>query len=1008
MNDRSARLRLTTLGTFAIELDGKLISDLKTRTAEALLIYLIAHDHPLQREVLADFFWDERSQKQAFANFRAVLSRLRRHLGDYLLITRQTVGFDHSQPVWVDAFVVEQELPAILGQNLINVTELTNLLKSYHGDFLAGFGLTESRGFEAWAIARRERLRRLASLGLEKLTTYAHNNGDYLAGIHWGEQWRNVDLLSETATQQLMWLYARNGQKHLALTSYEKCRQLLHSELAISPSPATQQLRQKISQLPIPSPNKLPHYLTPLIGREAEQSQLIQRLLRENVGILTIAGMGGSGKSRLAVAVAQTITQDYAGRFLDGAYFISLVTVTDGESFFNQIAGTLDIKLKGDKIAEQLLITLADHEYLIVLDNFEQLIDDETVVEFLIQWLKNAPATRLIITSRQRLMLQTEQLFTLAGLAYPTRNDAPVQSYEAGQLFLERVEWAGGKVDDDTAPVWQICKIVDGSPLAVELAAGSVGELSPAEIASAIQENIDTLATTMRDMPARHRSIRAVFNHSWYRLPPDEQEILAKLTVFPASFAGKSANAITNANLAQLRTLARKSLLQEVGEFRFELHPLVRTMAGEQLKQSTQIRRQHAQHYLDWLAKEREAIVGAEQSQVLDRVQMEIENVRTAWGVGLANGDWSHIDQAIATMHTFFVTRGWFIEAEAFFRRGAERVEADFGGFDEMSDATALTLARLISRQGWFTFQLSDFEKARLLMAQCRHQFNRLQAHVDLAHVLHDEGLLLRRIGEYEAAKTLLLESLALRQKAENGRVIAGTLINLGNTTRMLGDYDGARTYLLEARRILQTHPDPSLLASVTNDLGEVARAVGDLASAKGFYEEALIGYTAINDLFGMGACHNNLGSVAHRQADFESAKGHAQQSYQLFRETGTKRGITYPLCVLGRIARDEGDFDGAMVKYREAYGIADEIGYLPKALETLFEIGILLQAVGETHLAVALFVCLQEQPKLDDETRKGIGERLAEMPAFSAPTIPTLSQMVSEVWRYELPANIQ
>ncbi len=1005
MNQTDAKLCVTTLGSFVIELNGEPLTDLKTRTAEALLVYLIFNKRPIQREILADFFWDERSQQQAAANFRAVLSRLRRHLGDYLLITRQTVGFDHDQPVWFDAHILEEGLPELLEDEQDNLASLEQLLTLYYGDFLAGFSLPESRGFEEWTRIRRERIRRLAALGLKRLTLEAHRSANYLAGIQWGERWQRVDPWSESVTQQLMWLYARNGQKHLALTAYDKCRQLLERELAISPSPTTQALRQKIAQLTTPPPISLPRYLTPLIGRDAEQETLQTFLLKDFAGIVTIAGMGGSGKSRLAVAVAERVAQLHPGRFLDGIYFIPFVATADEEGFFNQIAGALAIKLAGAKpISEQLSDALADREYLIVLDNLEQLSEEESVIDFIVQWLKIAPATRLIVTSRHRLNLQSERLFTLPGLNYPHAETDEQVDYEAGLLFIERAERAGGAITlQDASPIWRICQAVDGAPLAIELAAGSAGELTTTEISAAISRDIDVLATQMRDVPPRHRSIRAVFNHSWRHLPADEREILAKLSIFAADFAGKAANEITGASLPQLRSLERKSLLKEAGEYRFELHPLIQTFAAEQLMMPAKTAAYHAKFYLDWLADEREPIVSVEQSAALKRVQMEMANIRTAWAWGAQTPDLSRISAAIQTMHTYFVTRGFFVEAEAFFRRAATQIEADLGALESLAGESAVALGRLISRQGWFTYQLSQFDEAQRLMERCRHRFRQLNAPAELAHVLHDEGVLLRRIGEYQAAKRALTESLMLRKREEDGRVIAGTLINLGNTSRMLGEYDAARAHLEEANAILQSHPDPSLLASVANDLGEVARAQGQLEQAAHYYEEALVGYEAVDDTFGKGACHNNLGSVAHLLGEYETAKIHAQKSLALFRETGSNRVVTYPLSVLGRIARDEGDYQEAMAKYGEAYRIADEIGYLPKALDILFEAGTTREKMDELELAVAIFAFLLNHDKFNEETRQKCQKRVAKL-ATKMDILP--GQKMGQNWTLDMAAT--
>ncbi len=287
------------------------------RAAEALLIYLAFQDRPVSRETLAEFLWADRTPKQGLTNLRTVLTALRRELGDFLVITRKEVGFNHKSSHALDALSFEHTLdelstalqsPEPLGDLIAR--QLQTALDFYQGDFLEGFYLRDGRGFEEWAALERERLRRLAHSGFRRQVQYYLRQGDFPAGIQNAERLLALDPLDENSHRLMMQLLLRDGQRNAAIKQYHRCRDLLADDLGVEPSPATTSLFERLRTTPFPPPQKIPPPSTPFIGRGAEIKLGTRRIIDRECRLLSILGPGGIGKTRLAVELARRVAQN--------------------------------------------------------------------------------------------------------------------------------------------------------------------------------------------------------------------------------------------------------------------------------------------------------------------------------------------------------------------------------------------------------------------------------------------------------------------------------------------------------------------------------------------------------------------------------------------------------------------------------------------------------------------------------------------------------------------------
>ncbi|RMH40250.1 MAG: SARP family transcriptional regulator, partial [Alphaproteobacteria bacterium] len=361
--------------------------------------------------------------------------------------------------------------------------------------------------------------------------------------------------------------------------------QILWDELAVEPDEETTVLYQAIhasasnSSFIIPDssfPNNLPLSTTRFVGREAEQTHLLHRLADPHYRLITLVGAGGMGKTRLAVEVGRQM----ALNFPDGAWFVPLDAVPPEAEAIERAVGEAMGLAEGDKplTGAQALALLRDKQALLILDNCETALDG---LDFLPEWLRRAPHIAVLATSREPLNFQAESVVVLAGL--PLGDGAGT----AETLFAERAQMARADfaVTAENQPhIRRICQLVDGSPLGIALAAAWVRRRSLAQIADGIGQSLDLLSTRLRDVDPRHRNMRAVFEASWRLLAPQEQAVLAALSVFPAPFAAEAAAQVAGADLFTLDGLCEKSLLvQQPEQERYAWHTLVRRFAAEKL-----------------------------------------------------------------------------------------------------------------------------------------------------------------------------------------------------------------------------------------------------------------------------------------------------------------------------------------------------------------------------------------------------------------------------------------
>jgi diguanylate cyclase (GGDEF)-like protein len=599
-----ARLSVITLGGIEIFLDDRPITaSFRTRKEVILLVYLMAESHHNHtREFLAELFWPEKAEGVARVNLRQALAGIKKVVGDrdaadpYLISTRETIQFNQQSDYWMDEQAFKGHFQSVHDHNhdtLVTcqtcIQELLAANALYGGDYLAGFHLSNSLDLREWIICRREQYFRLMLGALKHISQFFKQIGDHETAIRFVRQLVNLDPLEEGEQQNLITLLALSGHRSAALEQYQVCRQLLKAELNIEPSPETTALYESIrsGKLGEAAASNLAHaslpiQLTSFIDRQAEMEEFDRCFQSPVCRLLTLVGPPGIGKTRLALQIVEDQRED----FPDGVWFIPLDAAQSGETLAENIAKASGLTLEEPKKTHnnQLINHLQWKKILFLLDNFDDFMTETGV---LIKLLSRARQVRVLLTSRERLNLQSACLFRLGGLpCMPSEPPYKAEVSDAVQLFLhraKRIRSGFNPGETEIAYVIRICQLAEGNPLAIELAATRLRDHSLEQIAGQLQQGIDILITSTHDTPERQRSMRASLDYSWERLDFLEREALTKLSIFVGGFTVEEAQGKLSVQPATLASLYNKSLLEKGTTDKYTLPNLIRYYASEKL-----------------------------------------------------------------------------------------------------------------------------------------------------------------------------------------------------------------------------------------------------------------------------------------------------------------------------------------------------------------------------------------------------------------------------------------
>jgi non-specific serine/threonine protein kinase len=839
-------LEIRLLGKFEIKSDGKSVA-IPSRPAQSLFAFLsmnagISH----RREKLAGMLWPDSLEETARSNLRSALWKIRKALpssatAEYLFADDLTIAFNASAEYWLDAAELET-----VSENA-SADGLMTALSLYHGELLPGF-------YDEWVVLEREHLSSVFEHYMARLMSLLENEHRWLDILDWGERWIKLGQKPEPAYRALMSAHAAKGDMSKVAATYERCVKSL-KELGIEPSDDTRALYENLKAEKRRSTlhTNLPVPMTSFIGREKEVEEVV-KLVGMN-RLVTLAGSGGVGKTRLAIQSSHKLLT----RIKDGIWWIDLVGLSDPALVPQAVAKVLDVReMPNQPLADTLVGELQTKQILVVLDNCEHLI--LACARIADRLLSGTKHLKILATSREALDILGETVWTVPSLSLPDPQDSvtikSLSKSESVRLFAERATVMQRKftlTDQNVNAVAQICRRLSGMPLAIELAAARIKLMSIDEIAKRLDDRFSLLTSGNRSALPRQQTLRATIDWSHDLLTEPEKVLFRRLAVFAGGFTLESAESICSDNYIQhsdvldlLGRLVDKSLVvvdaaAGNGQTRYRFLETIREYALEKLKsagEETAIRDKHLE-YFRRLAEETEPhLYASEQAEWFARTDAEIDNLRAGLDWSIVEDPGVETDARIRNGFQLVGVLTWYWR-RSYLHDFIERLEHMLSR--EIGAAPTLERARALYTLGFF-HGTHEATKARPYMEQALDIARRHNDPLTLSWALTHLALVTCLLQEYDSSLSLLEESLALtRELGISGKAVRGmTLEWMGEDYLGLRDEVRAQKFFEESIALLRETNNRDLLSFADRRLGLLMLKQGNYERAEILLRESL------------------------------------------------------------------------------------------------------------------------------------------------------------------------
>lgn len=984
-----ARCSFHLLGSMQVTLDGRLLQGLESAKVRALLAFLaVERDQAHERERLAGLFWPEMGEAQARRCLNQSLYNIRQAFGEaghtgslsmdagrnspYLLVTPHSVQFNPLSDYELDVQGFTHRLDEVQrhGHRGDICEACARLLEEaeqrYQGDFLTGMSLGGCQVFEEWALVWRERLRLQVCQVMSDLISYYEGQDDLRAGLVKAQRWVQLDPFSEAAQVKLMRLLALDGQRTQALAHYMGYSRLLQAEMGVEPGRLARQLYERILaeeevQTNLPGlPGGVPVSLTPFIGRVKELADLTAWLRDPGLRLITLLGPGGSGKTRLALQAARGLRYDYP----DGIFLVSLSGLGSSEAFLPVLARTLGMVLHpqwGDPF-EQIVGYLQHRSLLLILDSFEEV---PAAVQWVARLLQAVPHIRLLVTSRARLNLQSEQVFPLEGMHYPDPASlagapAALEDYSALQLFhstARQVRPGYAHTADDLPHLVRICQLVAGMPLGLVLAANWLETCTPAEIAAEIERSLDFLSSSFEDVPERQRSMRATLDYSWRLLEEEDRVAFQRVSVFQGAFTRQAAAQVAQVSAGGLRHLVDKSMLQ-AGQGSYRMHDLLRQYAAEKLAESPGenrwVREAHCKYFLEGVAASESRLKSAQRRAVLGELDAQISDIQAAWRWACQQADLPQLARSLEGLGVYYQARLRFCEGDAACQAGLEALP----GGPELSPEGSLLRPRLMLWRESFLVALGQLEDGRQLRQQAGILFDQLEAQqvdVRLARAVY-----WRAEGDAQADLKTKLEHyenslLCYRQMGETWR-LAYLLSWSGEIYQRRGDLERCWQYQHEALQLARQVGEPDEILACLRHMVFTNFLSNRVESAQQQMREVMEFAETSVDAPNRAYTQMILGVQLDWAGRFAEAIELLERALPLLRSLGNHYGVVFGTMGLGAARLHSGEFYRAEEIIRNLIPLAEQGGFVREAVSGYIILGMAVLALGRPAQAVEHF----------------------------------------------------
>ncbi len=919
-----------------------------------LLAFLAFKADWVSRDQLALLLWDDADSVSARKNLRHLLSRVR----DLPFVTLETLD---EQVRWVvDSDVLEFARFFATG-------DWKNAVASYQGLLLEGLS-SALPAFEEWLEIEQETLR----------TSYREAVLSYAAMLESKQQMLEMNTLfqralrfeplAEDVLQAFLRLSLQNSASQVAaLQAYEAFAKVLDQEMGLVPLESTtllaEQLRNALITLNLEPVNILRGFTAPntaFIGRERELQAIEAKLSAPEVRLLTLVGQGGIGKTRLAIETASRI----GALFAQGSTFVALANLSSTVQVLPAIFAALELPLvNAEHATEQLITHLQNQEMLLIFDNFEHLLDG---ADILLEILQSCPAIKILTTSREVLDWQDEYLLDIFGMSIPassvTPEVTPIEEFDAVQLFLRSAKKTNARFTlepEDQKYMIQICQLLNGLPLALELASHWTRVLTLAEIVLELELGLTFLQTTQPELPERHRSLRAVFEYAWTLLNPDEQMALQRLAVFQNGFTREAAEHISGITIRTLLTLCNKSFLQRNATGRFERHLMVQEFSFEKLHSNPALleaqQEKHSDYYFDFL--EQRPMGGSTDQQYLTEIETDLENIRTAWHWAVHQKNYLHLERS-TDLVVFFDRKARCEEGQQLFEDAIEVLEQAGANAKAALGKACFEAAWLGHRIGRYDIALAERAVQLLQSLEGRETW--------LMKALSTLSALEKIQGYPESSLTHLEVALKIARMVGNSAHIANYLVGIASLKTILGRYSDAENNDLEALLLHQQADNSFGITILHNELGILKTKQGFFPQAKEYLNLGLqlaheLKYTLIVPFF-----LNNLGEIALKTKQYEVARSHSLEALQLNELHFNATVKATSLIILGRISESESE---ALLFFQDALRIAWKLKEIPLVIKIFLGVGEMYFRINNTQ-AQELFELVYWHPATEASIR--------------------------------------
>jgi len=933
-------VRLHLFGVPKVECDGESFALPFERRNQVLVLAALRRTW-VGRAELAAMLWPDQASKLAYTNVRKTLFRLKSlPWAEHIELQGSAVRFVAS----TDVFDFDSAL---------RDDRVADALPVYTGELLRGFE-GGSEAWTNWLNFERERLR-----GAWRAAALQHLDADIDAaeGIELSARLLDADPLDEAALRAHMAWLGKAGHGSRARTAYREFSDRLAKELGLAPAADLAALNDSLG-------TAAPTFAPPaaarndFVGRAVELRKVASLLEQPECRLLCIVGPGGMGKTTLARRATEELGTNYA----DGGAFVSIEGVTAPDQFGGRVARELGLSLAGSaQPMDQVSQHLRDRHLLLVLDNVEDFSAHAAVLGKILQ---SCPRVKILATSRVRLGIAPEWSLPLEGLPCPEPEDREeAEAFDAVRLFIaaaRRVEPALVPADEMDAII-EICRLVEGVPLALELAAGWTRVLSCEAIVAELKQGTELLRAVDPARSARHASIEEVFSQSWKRLGESERDVLARLSVFRGGFTPEAARAVAKASLPVLGALMDKSLLRKEGP-RNHLHSLVHQLTSLRLQGEARTTAQaaHARYYHRLLVQTRRAVDSGDRDAIRT-VDTEFENCKAAWEWSMVRADIESLTQSAIAIFTFCDLRGRIEECLGMLREALASVAPH---------ANARFVPLLTSLASHLEYRLDRYEEAEVLALRALAASRATADHETRLQCFKTLGASYLRLERYE--ESLKYFKLALQQSpaTSDPHNAAAMLDNVALVEKRLGHYDAARRMSTESLMQHRRLNDVAGEALVLNNLGDIELVVGDLDAAAARFAEAL----ALADRHGLVNTRvlvlANLAEIAVRQGKTDLAEERAHRALELAQQV-RNRGVECSVRLyLARVALQRNDPTKARIELRHAFEIALAIGRIQLQRECLGCHSEVLAAEGE----------VDESRAMSDIASRGDGPALSDV----------------------------